>query len=433
LNKGKVNPPDETDGDTAFFDYKTHLTCCYNERMTQITIADSAHNDAFGRLRVSNPFTVFDSKQVFDNTPLRWSDGAINGTNTTSVYTKAEASTVIGVTNAKQGTRVRQTFQRFNYQPAKSQLLFITFAGIDTVAGITKRVGLFDASNGLFLQSKDGDISFVNRTGVSGTVRDNVISRLSWNLDYMDGNGPSKIRLDFTKAQIMIIDFEWLGVGRVRFGFVVDGKIYYAHQMLNTNVVSNVYMSTPNLPIRYEIANDGTGPTSTLKCICSSLISEGGSEPQGLLFSTDNGVTKVDANVIGTTYALLGIRLKQAYIGAIVDLLNVETLTTTVTSYKWSLLWNPTVAGTFTYEDITNSACQRALGATANEVTGGVQLDSGYVSSSAQAKGASSEVVNNALHLGADINNVVDTLVLAVTPIDVNADIFGSMAWREII
>jgi len=398
-----------------------------------ITILDSAHNDAFGRLRVSTPFTIFDSKQVFDNSPLRWSDGATSGTDTTSVYTKAKASTVIGVTNAKAGVRVRQTFQRFNYQPAKSQLLFITFADFATTSGITKRVGLYDVSNGLFLQSKDGAVSFVNRTGVTGTVIDNVIARNAWNLDYMDGNGKSKIRLDFSKAQILVIDFEWLGVGRVRFGFVVDGKIYYAHEMLNTNNVSDVYMSTPNLPIRYEIANDGSGVTSTLKCICSSLISEGGSEPKGLLFSHDNGVTKVDANTVGTSYALLGIRLKTAYLGAVIEPLNVALMTTTATSFKWRLMWNATVAGTFAYTDLTNSACQIATGVTANEVTGGIQLDSGYVPASAQTRGAIEGALNNALHLGADINGVMDTLVLAVTPFDASADILGSIAWREVI
>lgn len=400
---------------------------------TQITIQDSAHNDAFGRLRVSNPFTIFDSKQIFDNTPLRWSDGAITGTDTTSVYTKAQASTVIGVTNAKLGTRVRQTFQRFNYQPAKSQLIFMTFADFVSTSGITKRVGYFDASNGLFLQSKNGAVSFVNRSGVTGTVVDNVIARNAWNLDYMDGNGKSGIRLDFSKAQILVIDFEWLGVGRVRFGFVVDGKIYYAHQILNTNNIANVYMSSPNLPLRYEIANDGTGATSTLKCICSSIISEGGAEPKGLLFSHDNGVTKVDANVVGTTYALLGIRLKSAYLGAIIELLNFSTMTTTATAFKWRLMWNATVAGTFTYSDLTNSACQVATGVTANEVTGGIQLDSGYVPASATTRGSIESTINNALHLGADINGVMDTVVLAVTPFDANADILGSLAWREVI
>lgn len=400
---------------------------------TLVKIADSAHNDAFGRLRVSNPYTIFDSKQVFDNLPLRWSDGAITGTGTTSTYTKALAATVLGVSANTLGTRVRQTFQRFNYQPAKSQLVFITFADFKSTTGITKRVGYFDSTNGLFLQSKNGILSLVNRSGVTGSTVDTEVTQTQWNLDTMDGNGDSKIALDFSKAQILVIDFEWLGVGRVRFGFVVDGKVYYCHQILNTNRVTNVYMSTPNLPIRYEIGNSGTGAASTLKCICSSVISEGGLEPSGLLFSADNATTKVDADVAGTTYALVGIRLKSAYIGATIELLNAGVITTTSTSLKWSLLWNPTVAGTFTYADITNSACQKATGATTNTVTGGVQLDSGYLTSTAQSRGGLDTAVNNALHLGADINGVVDSIILAVTPIDANADVFGTLSWREII
>ena len=79
-------------------------------------------SDAFGRLRTSEPYTIFDSKQIFDNQPLFWDDQEESGSGTTSVHDADAARTRIGVANTTAGKRTRQTFMRFNYQPGKSQL-----------------------------------------------------------------------------------------------------------------------------------------------------------------------------------------------------------------------------------------------------------------------------------------------------------------------
>ncbi len=215
-----------------------------------MSFRDTASVDAFGRLRVSNPLTQFDSKQIFDNQPLVWDDAEESGGSTTSTHDPNEASSIIGVTSNTAGKRTRQTFMRINYQPGKSQLIFMTGTLIlaGGGSGITSAFGYFDDDNGIFLRHKDGVTSFVIKSKTSGTAIDTVADQSSWNIDKLDGSGASGITLDISKSQILVMDFEWLGGGRVRVGFVAGGQLTYVNEFLHSNSLEGPYMSTPNLP-----------------------------------------------------------------------------------------------------------------------------------------------------------------------------------------
>jgi hypothetical protein len=210
---------------------------------------------------------------------------------------------------------------------------------------------------------------------------------------------------------------------------VIDGLFYYVHQFLNANNLTSVYMSTPNLPVRYEIENDGTGQADTFETICSAVISEGGLEKTGILRSKSTAGTHIDANAANELYAVIGLRLKAAYFGATIQLAKVSMMSEGIQDFEWSLWWNPTVAGAFTYADETNSACQTVLGVTANTVTGGTLIDSGFV----QSSGSLGAALENALALGSTIAGVPDQIVLCVRPMGGNADIQASITWRELL
>lgn len=393
-------------------------------------------HDAFGRLRVSNPVTLFDSKQIFDNQPLFWDDQEVSGSGTTSVHSATQAKSTIGVAATTAGVRTRQTFMRFNYQPGKSQLVFMTFL-LDASGGgsnITRRVGLFDDDNGIFLEDAAGTYRLaLRRIGVTSYE-----NQTAWNIDKMDGTGPSGVTIDFTKVQILVIDFEWLGVGRVRWGFVIDGNIYYVHGYGPANTDTSVYIATPNLPLRYEITNIGSGAASTMDAICSTVISEGGSNDLGVLRYKSTEGTDVATSVENTIYAVLGLKLKAGYVGATINIINTALQIHTASSeLEWMLLLNPTVAGAFTYANETNSAIMTATGATANTVTGGVSISGGFIESggvSAGSNGSISAGIENALRLGAAIDGTVDELVLCVRPIagSSTVDVEGSITWREL-
>ena len=413
---------------------------------TQVRTADSPTVDAFGRLRTSTPLTIFDSKQCFDdpdlannaeNFPLFFDNQEVSGGSTTTAFDVNAAKTTLAVGAATAGRRVRQTKMRFNYQPGKSQLVLNTFVFSSANAtGITRRVGMYDDRNGIFFDDNGTNYGFVVRSYVTGSAVDTRIPQADWNSDKMNSTGPSGVTLDFTKTQILVIDFEWLGVGRVRVGWNVNGATYVAHEFLNTNNLSNVYMSTPNLPLRTEIINAGAGAASSLSTICSSVISEGGFDEIGMVRSAGTNGTHVDANAENTVYAILGIRLKSAYIGTTIKLIDFALLESQGSKeLEWLLLLNPTVASTFAYTGQSQSAVEIAKGATANTVTGGYCLASGLFSSGANnVSGGTSKDLNNAILLGSTIAGVVDSIVLCVRPVAAatNADIEGTITWREI-
>jgi len=393
-----------------------------------IQAADSPSIDAFGRWRSSEPVTIFDSKQIFDNQPLIFDDQEVSGTGTTSTHSRNTASTVLGVAASTAGKRVRQTFMRFNYQPGKSQLILCTGtlkSGGGT--GIKSAMGYFDDQNGLFVQDNEGTLQMVKRSYVSGSAVDTEVDQSNWNLDTLDGTGNSGITLDPTKSQILYIDFEWLGVGRVRMGFVIDGKVYYCHEFNHANELAGVYMSTPNLPIRYEISNDGTGAASSIEHICSSVMSEGGQEKTGVLrhYTTP----QLSALATGTTYVLAAGRLKSTNFGQSIDIEKISLLAQTADQIGWQLVAGGTYTGALTFGDFTSSAVQIAPGAkTVTYNNDGIVIDGGFFTQDLPANVS----VPNALRLGADIAGTAQEFYFVVTPITNNATVSGAITWREL-
>lgn len=386
--------------------------------------------DAFGRLRISNPEMIFNSKQLFDNQPLYWDDIQESGSGTTSTHSVDTASSTLSVSATTAGKRTRQTFMRFNYQPSKSQLIFIT--GILKASGggtgIITRMGYFDDENGLFLECNAGTINLVRRTKTSGSAFDDVIPQSSWNIDKMDGTGPSAITMDFTKTQIFMMDFEWLGVGRVRFGFNIDGITYYVHELSAANSSTTVYMSSPNLPLRYQIINDGTGIASSINCICSAVISEGGREEVATNSYISTGSTSVSA-VNGQNNPIVALKLKTGYKGCTIDVLDISMLVTSQDNYEWNLVLNPVISSALSYTDVSNSSIQKAVGVSGISVTGGFVIAGGYGNTKSEIAG---DQFKGLLKLGASITGRMDTLVLCARPLGNSpATTYAALNFRE--
>ena len=413
-----------------------------------ITQSDTSIIDAFGRIRVSNPVTIFDSKNIFDdsdiantaeNQPNFYDNQEISGSGTSTSYAPNESAQYLTVSNATAGTRVRQTRQRFNYQPGKSLMVIMSFIPGAHVSGVTKREGYFDANNGLFFEDNGTNYRLVRRTYVSGSPVDNAVNQSSWNIDPMDGTGPSGVTLDFEKTQLLFIDIEWLGVGRVRMGWVIDGLIYYAHEFLNTNVLDTVYMQTPNLPLRSEISNDGTGVTANLIQICSTVISEGGQNDLGIVRSESTAGTHADVATENVIVPLIGIKLKSNYIGKSIDLVSAFTQIHTASDrLELFFLLNPTVTGTFTYADVEKSAVQIAKWSTESTATGGLRVGpAGYVESGgnqAGAAGSGQANLSGLFRLGSLIDGTVDEIVLCCRAIggSTDVDVEAALVWREL-
>ena len=379
--------------------------------------------DSFGRLRVSNPATLFDIKHLYDKQPVFYDESITDASgNATSTHSTTNAAVTMHVESGD--TIIRQSKMHMPYLPGKSQLAYYTSVLGAGVSNVTRRIGSFTANDGMFFELDDSTLKTVVRKATSDTATTSD----NWNYDAMDGTGPSGVTIDTSKAQIFVIDFEWLGVGTVAYGFVVDRQLHYCHFAHHSNSVTSVYASTPNLPVRYEVVS--TGGTGNLDHICTSIQSEGGFDPLGLPNTHNNGSTKVDANTIGVTYALLGVRLKSTHLDAAVFVNQIDAVALTNDSFRWSLLMNPTVADSPSFSNKTNSAVQTFVGATANTVSSlGHELSSGYVSDKSRELSAP---IDSVLRLGCTVAGASDTLYLTVTPLGSNLDIFGSLNWTEL-
>lgn len=396
-----------------------------------VSNADGANIDAAGRQRISNPRTVFDNKQLYDNSPLFFDDQEELGSGTLSVHSVDAAASTLSVSALTAGKRTRQTFMRFNYQSGKSQLIEMT--GVLRLSGggvgIDTYIGPHDDNNGIYFRDEKGVITCVIRSSVSGSPVDNKFAQTAWNIDKMDGSGPSGLTLDPTKDHVFVYDFLWLAVDRVRVGLKINGIIYYVHSFNHANIINTAYMSTPNLPLRYQIENDGTGAASSLLHICSTVISEGGIEENGTLrYKSTEGV-HLDANAADTLYAVIGMRLKAAAISCSITTIAASIIAETNDDFEWVIMFNPVIAGTFTYGDEINSCIQTALGVTANIVTGGLAVTGGM---SKQDSIGTTGAINSARRLGAAIDGTPDEMVLCVRPFSLNADFQGSLTWREL-
>lgn len=387
--------------------------------------------DAFGRQRVSQPYTLFDSQNRYaaDNQ----FDVAVTGTGVTT-YLPNEAAVKMEVTGAGAGSVVRQSYRSFPYQPGKGLLVLATFVmdGSQNL-NLTQRVGYYNDQNGVFFQRVNGTYSFVLRSYVTGSVSDaRTVNQSNWNGDKLDGTGPSGLTLDPSKAQILWMDFEWLGVGSVRCGFIINGQYIVCHTFENANVIANVYMTTAILPVRYEMVSTAAVAAS-MKAICCSVVSEGGFEQT----SIDHVARRTTIlGTISTTFLpLVSIRLAAGRLGAVVLPNRIQMLPTTSQNYEIALVKNPTLTSASWVAVPTDSNVEYDVSATA--MTGGSIVQTDYVTASGSGGvGNTSEPTgyNWDLQLGASIAGVSDIYTLAVRVVSgaTTGDAVGSLSFYDL-
>jgi len=381
--------------------------------------------DAFGRLRVSNPFTLYDGKQIHDNLPLLWDEATFGTGDTTH---SAEHARTRMTTAASGDAAIRQTFARYNYQPGKSHLIFMTFF-VEPARGCRHRIGYFAGSNaadsvpqnGVFLEVNSGTASW--NIAKAGSVTETV-AQGDWDVDPFN-----QLSLEGT-THILFIAMEWLGVGTVTTGFVNNGQLFTCHTFDHANLpFDSVYTSTPNLPLNYSTYQYAENTSGTLDAICATVISEGGAEPLGVTRVHDTGVTSITCGATDTVYPLLGIRLKTTYDGASVTPDNVSTIATSQNdNYRIGLAINPTITGTFDYSDLSQSACQAATGDGTATMAGGTLQAAQYVSAASRQITFNPRVLPR---IGKAIDGTMDTLVVFAQPISGSTDILAALSWTE--
>lgn len=399
---------------------------------------DNSSVDAFGRLRVSDPFTLLDSKNIYSKNTLLF-DEVLNGTATSTF--SAYDSCVDLRTVASGDYVVRQTRVRFNYQPGKSMQFM--FTGVFAPeANIIKRVGAFQSLTAAPYDPSDGIFMEVTSTGPAfkvvknqGTSHTHFAPQSAWNVDRLDGTGPSGITIDFTKAVLFTIDYEWLSIGRIRFGFYINGKCYYAHYNGHMGELTGPYMTFSNQPVRYEIRQTGAG-SGLLRQICSTCIIEGGQDDIGKSYCVVGDAVVAQSNIYTP---LLGLKLNPATPNLLNIIRQIDVVNTGNKPVHFALFLNPQVTGgTLSYSSLANTNMLSAAGngsITITEGVSGYKLKGAFCSSGqgAQSSPTGSDRVDASLaKFGTGIKGDADIIVLAAKGLGGTVDsVYGSVSLIE--
>jgi hypothetical protein len=403
---------------------------------TAVTIKDSANLDAFSRLRVSNPLILFNSQFTYDLAPILF-EQITNGAGAVIAHdTTNRCATLTFAGTGAGGKSFMQSYEYLPYQPGRSQLIFVTFNMIAAVANVVKFAGYSDGVNGVEFQLNGTTKQFHIYSGTG--VGSETVTQSSWNIDKLDGTGPSGFTLDITKTQILIIDVQALYVGRVRIGFDLGGQVVYAHEFQHANLASFPYIQSANLPVRCGMTCSALS-TTTMEFICSAVISEGGSDDInvfGYTFQTAASVTTSTGGV-----QLMTLRPKATFNGITnrmrVAYIDVEIFNTGTTNQhaRWDLCIGQTITGgTWADVNTTYSGVEVNTGGTLSGPPA-IVIDAGWASVGANT----SSVINTAvisrypMTLDAAGNNrILGSLTLKLTSLSGSPIVYGAIKFREI-
>jgi hypothetical protein len=392
--------------------------------------------DAFARLKTSTPFTLFDSQHRYKDNGKYDTYGISGGT---AIYNINESSVSL-VSYGISGSKViRQSKRTFPYQPGKSLLILQTFTMAEPLDGLLQKVGYFGEQNGVFLEKHGTTLGFVLRSFVTGTTSETRVYQSDWNGDKFDGTGVSGRTIDTTKANIMWLDVEWLGVGDVRCGFFVDGRPVLAHTFHNDNMNNTTYMTTACLSLRKEIENTievGAGCTSTMREICASVISEGGYDATSTVDHQGTGLTAKALSTAKQNYQIASIRLKSDRLDSIVVPANVTVTLVPqnmnqFAAARWELIANATLAGATWNSYGTGSAVEYSNNA--SSVTGGTTVRSGFFTTTGVLDLGGGGIREFSYQLGRGVTGTPETLTLAVAGYVGGDSVLGELGWYEII
>ena len=393
--------------------------------------------DAFGRSRVSQPMTLFDSSHRYKDNGL-WST---SNTSTATYSFNANAGLVeLNIDTTNNAEIIRETTKVFSYQPGKSLQILNTVVMSPPKANLRQRVGYFGANNGIYLEANGTSIAWVERSYSNGSIVETRAEQADWNVDTLLGavaSSPSQKTLDMTKAQIIFHDIEWLGLGTVRCGFVIDGKLIHCHSFHHANYITSTYMTTASLPVRYEIKNTGvTANNSTMKQVCTSVMSEGGYELRGVQQAVGTPIgTGYQCVTANTMYPIVSLRLKSTALDAIV----IPTAASLLgkgngIDFKWSIIVGGTVTNTEAWTSAgSNSSVEYTL--TANAVSGGRVAATGYINSSTQSS-PTIDILKQALFQFQfernGLTGTPDSFTLAVQAGTNSSNCYAAVDWEEI-
>ena len=381
----------------------------------------------FGIPAVAAVHNVFESQFSFNKQTLVWDETLVTG-GTNTLNTNTGAVDMVATTTSGSSV-VFQTRRRIRYNSSRSAVVKISANLGGLKANSRRRVGQFDTNNGVFFELDGTTPEVVVRSNTSGSIVDTAVAQSAWNVDKFDGTGASGLTVDFSKHQLYVIEYGWQGIAQVRFGFYLNGLTYYCHYVNSANVLTVAYMKTANLPVRLENTNTAaTASNTTLSTTCVAVQNYGeDDDTEGQTRAFVRASLKTISS-LPTYVPVLSVRLNSANLAAVVNIVKMPIYGQTTDDIAWKIILNTTLTGatfasTVGYVDIDSAA---------TALSGGTDLDAGFVSVSGNTGSESADIfriINNLL--GVSLAGTSDVLTLAAVSRNSPADVWAAVTWRE--
>lgn len=354
------------DGITSDFEYLHKGTNGLGDLNRAIATYQSSpddNRDIFYRLRVSNPHSIFDSNSTYDVYQNDGNDDIFETslTGDASIAHSSNAYYSLRVTN-KDDMVIRQSKSRLLYQNGMSRIVILNgvlATSSDSLGLIESKIGVWNGIDGHYFKYDEDGISVCEMSGGNETQ----IYKNSWNLDQMDGNGPSNIdfttytvingtiptTLDLTYSHLMmVIDTQWTGA--VRMGFFIGGKPYYVHQFSHEDLIYS-YQPSANLPIRYQVEKISSlddGNWREIRMTWTSAAIEGDYIPSLYPMKYTNahheGTIITPAHILNepSLVPVVSMRINENYSNAMFKLHSIDFRVGDSNIY-WEFILNPTL------------------------------------------------------------------------------------------
>lgn len=416
----------------------TESFATFNRQAVTHNLASSPDvwRDAFYRLRVSNPVSLFTAESAFDpwqneSSTMKFVSQLIGETAEATFSSEGYYSLIV---ETESDCVIRQSRHYIPDQAGLSKIALISgvlLTGPQSQETVVSRFGLFDGNNGHCLQLATDGLSFCEL--VNGV--ETVIPQSNWNIDPLDGTGSSGLNLssyivangnlpdvvDLSYHQnILIIDTEWTGLTRL--GFFLNGVPRYAHQFAHENRQSPISNSS-GLPVRYQIKKISTDNTQCelRVCWCNVLV-EGTYVPHVPRFSYSNArgsyslITPSSAAADSALTPVFSMRIKDIYSHASVKVETLKLSITTNNDIYWELIKNVTLqSDTWLVNAPYGSMIE--FDTTTARYSRGIVIKDGFLNASSMGEtnfvDSTSSYLSDPI-LGIDLNGDRDTLTLGI-------------------
>lgn len=414
----------------------------FDQQKRRTVYSDGPNLDAFGRLRISGPYRLASTANEYDQSPLFWDFISTGAASSNHVTGAAAIRLRVGGTVGDRA--LRSTRRYIRYQPGKSQQVLLTGTLGASQAGVDARLGYYDDNDGVFFESGSAGVAVVLRSSACGVISETRVLRANWNVDKMDGSGPSGSMgvLDTSKSNIYLFDMEWLGVGRVRCGLNMDGRTWHCHEFNNSNRNEGVYMRTANLPMRYEIVNTGTtGSAASMLQICSVVNSEGGVQDAHISFAAGNNSTL--RTVSNALFPVASIRVASAFptgqtaAASQVNRMTVIPLHIDLFSEDAPIYYRVVRNASLTtpvWTAVNASYSGVEFDVSASSASGGLVIENGYLPVGRATAGGGVSELNTTLWMSTNACGTAgDTLTLLAERVgNTNTDVGVGFNWKEL-